>query len=84
MAEDSSNRIKEFWAELPRADEDFLGSIRDWKNIQIALEEDVIWLKNFTEEQAVSAEIQQLPNFLLYELRGGLQIGRASCRERVF
>ncbi|MFP3593156.1 hypothetical protein [Chryseobacterium sp. SIMBA_038] len=72
MAEDSSNRIKEFWAELPRADEDFLGSIRDWKNIQIALEEDVIWLKNFTDEQADSAEIQQLPNFLLYELRDGL------------
>lgn len=72
MAEDSSNRIKEFWAELPRADEDFLGSIRDWKNVQIALEEDVIWLKNFTDEQADSAEIQQLPNFLLYELRDGL------------
>jgi len=72
MAEDSSNRIKEFWAELPRADEDFLGSIRDWKNVQIALEQDVIWLKNFTDEQADSAEIQQLPNFLLYELRDGL------------
>lgn len=72
MAENSSNRIKEFWAELPKVDEDFLGAIRDWKNVQIALEEDVIWLKNFTEEQAVSAEIQQLPNFLLYELRDGL------------
>jgi len=72
MAEDSSNRIKEFWAELPRMDEDFLGAIRDWKNVQISLDDDVIWLKNFTEEQAVSAEIQQLPNFLLYELRDGL------------
>ncbi|MDQ0595519.1 hypothetical protein QFZ37_003888 [Chryseobacterium ginsenosidimutans] len=72
MAEDSSNGIIEFWAEIPRADEDFLGSIRDWKNVQIALEEDVIWLKGFTDEQAVSSEIQQLPNFLLYELREGL------------
>ncbi len=72
MAEDSSKRVKEFWAELPRADEDFLGSIRDWKNVQIALEEDVIWLKGFTGEQAVSPEIQQLPDFLLYELREGL------------
>ncbi|SEW49310.1 hypothetical protein SAMN05421841_4110 [Chryseobacterium wanjuense] len=72
MAKDSSERIKEFWAELPRADEDFLGSIRDWKNVQIALEEDVIWLKGFTDEQAVSPEIQQLPDFLLYELREGL------------
>lgn len=72
MAKDSSERIKEFWAELPRADEDFLGSIRDWKNVQVALENDVIWLKGFTDEQAVSPEIQQLPNFLIYELREGL------------
>lgn len=72
MAKDSSDSVKEFWAELPRADEDFLGSIRDWKNIQITSEEDVIWLKGFTDEQAVSSEIQQLPNFLLYELREGL------------
>ncbi len=72
MAKDSPERIKEFWAELPRADEDFLGSIRDWKNVQVALEENVIWLKGFTDEQAASPEIQQLPNFLLYELREGL------------
>ena len=72
MAKDSSNGLKEFWAEIPRVDEDFLGSIRDWKNVQIALEEDIIWLKGFTDEQAVSSEIQQLPNFLLYELREGL------------
>ncbi|WP_394665757.1 hypothetical protein [uncultured Chryseobacterium sp.] len=72
MAKDSSNSLKEFWAEIPRADEDVLGSIRDWKNVQIALEEDVVWLKGFTDEQAVSSEIQKLPNFLLYELRDGL------------
>jgi len=72
MAEDSSNSIKTFWAELPRADEDFLGSIRDWKNVQIAMDEVIIWLKGFTDEQAASSEIQQLPNFILYELRDGL------------
>ncbi|MEF9477765.1 hypothetical protein OWR28_08680 [Chryseobacterium sp. 1B4] len=72
MAEDSSKRLKEFWAELPRADEDFLGSIRDWKNVQIAVDEDIIWLKGFTDEQAEAPEIQQLPDFILYELRDGL------------
>ncbi|WP_343661267.1 hypothetical protein [Chryseobacterium sp.] len=72
MAEDSSKRLKEFWAELPRADEDFLGSIRDWKNIQIAVDEETIWLKGFTGEQAEASEIQQLPDFILYELRDGL------------
>ncbi|WP_415325684.1 hypothetical protein [Chryseobacterium sp. MMS23-Vi53] len=72
MAKDSSDSLKDFWAELPRVDEDFLGSIRDWKNVQIALEEDTIWLKGFTDEQAVSSEILQLPNFVLYELKDGL------------
>ena len=72
MAEDSSNSIKTFWAELPKADEDFLGAIRDWKNVKIAIDEEVIWLKGFTDEQAASSEIQQLPNFILYELRDGL------------
>lgn len=72
MAKDSSNGLKIFWAELPKADEDFLGGIRDWKNIQIAIDEDVIGLKGFTNEQAISAEIQQLPNLVLYEFRDGL------------
>lgn len=72
MAEDSSKRLKEFWAEIPRADEDFLGSVRDWKNLQIAVDDDTIWLKGFTDEQTAASEIQQLPDFILYELRDGL------------
>lgn len=72
MAEDPSKRLKEFWAELPCPNEDFLGSIRDWKNIQIAVEEETIWLRGFTDEQAAAPEIQQLPDFILYELRDGL------------
>ncbi|WP_426477229.1 hypothetical protein ACP3T3_18505 [Chryseobacterium sp. CBSDS_008] len=72
MAEDSSKRLKEFRAEIPRADEDFLGSIRDWKNVQIAMDNETIWLKGFTEEQAAASEIQQLPDLILYELRDGL------------
>lgn len=72
MAKDSAGSLKEFWAEIPKADEDFLGAIRDWKNVKIALDDEVIWLKGFTDEQAVSSEIMQLPNFLLYELRDGL------------
>ncbi|WP_160138927.1 hypothetical protein [Chryseobacterium sp. c4a] len=72
MAENSSNHIKEFWAEIPRADEDYLGSLRDWKNVQIATDDETIWLKGFTDEQALASELHQLPNFLLYELRDGL------------
>lgn len=72
MAKDPSEHIKEFWAEIPRPYEEYLGSIRNWSNIQVALDEEMIWLKGFTAEQAVSKEIQQLPNFILYELRDGL------------
>ncbi|MDQ1858260.1 MULTISPECIES: hypothetical protein [unclassified Chryseobacterium] len=72
MAEDPSKRLKEFRAEIPRNDEDFLGSIRDWQNIQFAVDDDTIWLKGFTEEQAAASELQQLPDFILYELRDGL------------
>nr|WP_315032977.1 hypothetical protein [uncultured Chryseobacterium sp.] len=72
MAEDSSKYIKEFWAELPRSNEDFLGSIRDWKNVQMAADDEIIWLKGFTEEQSVASEIHQFPDFILYELREGL------------
>jgi len=76
MAENSSERLKEFWAEIPRRDEDSLGSIRDWKNIQIAADDEVIWLKGFTVEQATSSEIKQLPDFILYELKNGLLFRR--------
>lgn len=72
MAENSSDDIKEFWAELSRTDDDYLGSIRDWKNVHVATDNEIIWLKGFTEEQTLSSEIHQLPNFLLYELRDGL------------
>lgn len=72
MAENSSDNIKEFWAEIPRTNEDYLGSIRDWKNIHIATDDEIIWLKGFTDEQVLSSELHQLPNFLLYELRDGL------------
>lgn len=76
MAEDSSERLKEFWAEIPRRDEYSLGTIRDWKNIQIAGDGETIWLKGFTVEQAASSEIRQLPNFILYELKNGLLFRR--------
>lgn len=76
MAENSSKRLREFWAEIPRADEDFLGSVRDWKNILMAVDDDTIWLKGFTDEQAASSEIQQLPDCILYELRDGLLFKR--------
>lgn len=72
MAENPSDHIKEFWAELPRTDQDYLGSIRDWKNVQIATDAETIWLKGFTDEQVLASKLHQLPNFLLYELRDGL------------
>lgn len=76
MAEDPSERLKEFWAEIPRKEEYALGAVRDWKNIQIAADDDCIWLKGFTLEQVVSTEVKKLPNFIIYELKNGLLFKR--------
>lgn len=72
MAKYAADRVNDYRAELPYEAIDFLGAIRDWTNIQIAIEEDTIWLKGFTEEQANAPEIRQLPGLVLYEFRDGL------------
>ncbi len=72
MAANTANSLKEYRAALPAAATDLLGNIRDWDNLQIATDEDTIWLKGFTEVQYSAPEIRQLPGLLLYELRDGL------------
>lgn len=72
MAKDAAIRLNDYRAELPYEAIDLLGSIRDWSNLQVAIEEDKIWLKGFTEEQVNAPEIKQLPGLVLYLFRDGL------------
>ncbi len=72
MAKDAANRLNDYRAELPYEAIDVLGSIRGWSNIQVAIEEDKIWLKGFTEEQVNGPELKQLPGLVVYLFRDGL------------
>jgi len=72
MAKNAAISLSDYRAELPHQAIELLGAIRDWNNVQLAIEEDTIWLKGFTEEQAIAAEIRQLPGLVLYTLRDGL------------
>ncbi len=76
MAANSSNQLKEYRAELPLEAKDLLGNIRDWNNLQLAIDDGIIWLKGFTQEQISAPDIKQLPSLLLYELRDGLLFGK--------
>jgi len=72
MAKDAAIHLNDYRAELPYEAIDLLGTIRNWGNIQVAIEEDKIWLKGFTEEQVNAPEIKQLPGLVVYLLRDGL------------
>lgn len=39
---------------------DDLGTIRHWSNLRIAFEQDLIWLKGFSEEQLNSVEVKSI------------------------
>ncbi|MBL7706523.1 MAG: hypothetical protein JNM21_13340 [Taibaiella sp.] len=72
MANDAAIRLNDYRAELPYEAIDLLGSIRGWSNIQVAIEEDKVWIKGFTEEQVNAPEIKQLPGLVVYVFRDGL------------
>ncbi len=71
MAKDTAIRLNDYRAELPYEAIDLLGAIRDWTNIQVAIDGDRIWLKGFTEEQLNATEIKQLPGLVRYVFRDG-------------
>lgn len=72
MAKDAANRLNDYRAELPYEAIDLLGAIRAWSNLQVAVEQDKIWLKGFTEEQVSAPELKQLPGLIVYLFRDGL------------
>lgn len=72
MAKDAAIRVDDYLAELPYGAIDLLGAIRSWTNLQLAIDEDKIWLKGFTEEQVNDPEIKQLPGLILYLFKDGL------------
>lgn len=61
-----------YFLEIKKEHKDFLGSIRHWDNLKTAFEADVVWVKDFLQEQINAPEIQQIPYKKIYELKENL------------
>jgi len=61
-----------YFLEIKKEHKDFLGSIRHWDNLKLAFQTDTIWIKDFSSEQLNSAEIQQIPYKVVFELKHNL------------
>ncbi|WP_337966708.1 hypothetical protein [uncultured Flavobacterium sp.] len=61
-----------YFLEIKKEYKDFLGSIRHWDNLKTAFEADVVWVKDFLQEQINAPEIQQIPYKKVYELKENL------------
>ena len=72
MAKNPSNNIIMYFLEIRKEYKDFLGTIRHWKNLKLAFETDTIWIKDFSSEQINSAEIQQIPYKIIFQLKDNL------------
>lgn len=70
MADDSENHL-EYFLLIERSREEELASLRGWVNISLAREEDMIWLKGFTETQIESIEVKVIPFVRAYYARNG-------------
>jgi MoxR-vWA-beta-propeller ternary system domain bpX2 len=57
MAEDFANHL----VQIETIHKEYLSQIRHWDNLKIATEENYIWIKNFTELQLASSELQTIP-----------------------
>jgi hypothetical protein len=46
---------------LPAEHKDFLGSVRQWKNLKLAFEDKLVWVKGLSYSQVESIEIKTIP-----------------------
>jgi hypothetical protein len=61
-----------YFLEIKKEHKDFLAAIRHWHNLKLAFETNTIWIKDFSAEQINSAEIQQIPYKVVFELKENL------------
>lgn len=58
-----------YYLEIQRADSELLAGIRHWDNLKAAISDEMILVKDFTEEQIHSGLLRQIPGIKLYELK---------------
>ncbi len=57
---------------------DHLGQIRHWENLKLATEANFIWIKNFTEFQLNSVELQSIPFTQIFVCKDNLLFPKGS------
>jgi hypothetical protein len=65
MAQNTSNDINYFLA-IDEKHLDFLGKIRHWANLKMAMEDNFCWVKDFTYEQINALEVKTIPYKTIY------------------
>lgn len=61
MAEDITGSINSGFVVIERVHTRYLAHIRAWTNLQVASENDHLWIKNFTAEQWTDIALKQIP-----------------------
>jgi hypothetical protein len=65
MANHAANDLN-YYLVVAKANQSDLARIRQWNNLKAAIEDDVIWVKDFNFEQISSIEIKSIPYKSLY------------------
>jgi hypothetical protein len=60
-----------YYLSIEVKNKDYLGTIRHQVNLKIAFEEDLLWVKDFTESQIQSVEVQSIPYKRLFREEKG-------------
>jgi len=50
----------------------YIGQIRHWNNVKMAIDEGVVWIKDITVEQVSSVELNSIPHKTIFENKKGL------------
>ncbi len=72
MAENTSNNLETFLLEIDVEHKEYLGKIRYWTNLNVAFDENSIWLRNISKIQVDSTEIKSIPFKKIYYLKDDL------------
>jgi hypothetical protein len=69
MAVDPSDNVN-YFVSVPLVHKEYLGGIRNWENLRVGFEEDLIWIKDFHSLQVDSIELKTIPFKTIYYLSG--------------
>lgn len=72
MAENATDHLSEYFAQIPAQHKDGLATIRHWQNLRVAQDGDVIWIRGLSKEQVQSKELKWIPFLHCYTAKDNL------------